>query len=163
MYFDEDSLSGKDTEDIMDSEISTEELKNEIRSATDIEDYLSKNKKHLQSCTLNEYLTALLEKKGMSRADVVRGSQLDRAYVYQIFSGDKMPSRDKLIALAFGMRLTEEEAKKMLKLSCNRELYAKDTRDAVLLFALQRGKSVFEVNELLYSHGLPTLGAASVL
>lgn len=161
MHFGEESLSGRDTEDVMNAEISTEELNNEIRSATDIEDYLGRNKKHMRTCTLTGYLALLLEKKGMTRADVVRSSQLDRAYVYQIFSGDKMPSRDKLIALAFGMGLTEEEAKKMLKLSCNRELYAKDERDAVLLFALQRGKTVFEVNELLYSHGLPVLSVSA--
>lgn len=58
----------------------------------------------------------------------MRGSQLDRAYVYQIFSGEKTPSRDKLIAIAFGMNLSDEETQKMLKLSGNRELYARDQR-----------------------------------
>ncbi len=54
----------------------------------------------------------------------------------RIFAGEKIPSRDKLIALAFGLRLSEEETIKLLKISGNRELYARDERDALILFAL---------------------------
>jgi transcriptional regulator with XRE-family HTH domain len=108
--------------------------------------------------SLPEYLNALLEQKGITRADVVRGSLLDRAYLYQIFSGEKSPSRDKLIALAFGMGLTDKEAQKVLKLSGNRELYARDERDALILFELQRKKDIFETNVLLNGHGVRELG-----
>ncbi|MDE7354480.1 MAG: helix-turn-helix transcriptional regulator [Acetatifactor sp.] len=102
-------------------------------------------------------MNALLLEKGISKADVVRGSQLDRSYAYQIFSGDKKPSRDKLIALAFGLGLTDEETQKMLKLSGNRELYARDERDAMILFFLQQNRTIFEVNDLLYAHNLTIL------
>lgn len=140
----------------------TDELKNEIRAATDIEDYLERNKSNMLTVRLPEYLKLVLEQKGISRADVVRGSQLDRAYVYQIFSGEKTPSRDKLIALAFGLGLTDEETQKMLKLSGNRELYARDERDAVILFSLQHDRSIFETNEMLYSHKLPVLSVSGI-
>lgn len=136
----------------------TDELNHEIKSATDIEDFLTKNKAHFLTGTLTEHLNTLLVQKGISRADVVRGSLLDRAYVYQIFSGEKTPSRDKLIAIAFGMRLSDEETQKMLKISSNRELYAKDERDAIILFALQKKKNIFEINELLTGHNLAFLG-----
>lgn len=139
----------------------TDELCHEIKAATDIEDFLSKNRENMLTGTLAGHLGALLSQKGMSRADVVRNSLLDRAYVYQIFSGERMPSRDKLIAIAFGLCLNEEETQKLLKLSGNRELYARDERDALILFSLQRGKSIFETNELLFSHNLAVLGLVS--
>ena len=88
----------------------------------------------------------------------MRGSLLSRAYVYQIFSGEKTPSRDKLIATAFGLGLSDEETQTLLKLSKNRELYARDQRDAVILFALQRNQSIFEANNLLFEHGFSVLG-----
>lgn len=135
----------------------TDELNHEIKAATNIEDFLTKNKDHMLSLRLPEHLKLLLSQKGMSRADVVRGSLLDRAYVYQIFSGEKAPSRDKLIAIAFGLCLSDDETQKMLKLSGNRELYARDERDALILFALQRKKSIFEANDLLLSHNLKFL------
>lgn len=137
---------------------STDELTHEIANSTDVEDYLKKNKKHLLNQCLSEYLNMLLSEKELSRADVVRNSLLDRVYVYQIFSGKKTPSRDKLIALAFGLCLSDGETQKLLKLSGNRELYARDERDVLILFALQRKKTIFEVNELLFSHNFTTLG-----
>lgn len=140
----------------------TEELNHEIKLATDINDYLKDNKENMLSYCLPEYLTLLLEKKGISRADVVRGSLLDRAYVYQIFSGEKTPSRDKLIALAFGLCLSGEETQKMLKLSCNRELYARDERDALILFALRQQKTIFETNEILTDHNMALLGVQNM-
>lgn len=136
----------------------TDELNHEITAATDIEDYLKINKNSLLIYDLPGHLNMLLSQKGLSRAEVVRGSLLDRAYVYQIFSGEKTPSRDKLLALAFGLRLTSEETRKMLKLSCNRELYARDERDALILFALQQEWTILDANELLFSHGFTTLG-----
>lgn len=140
----------------------TDELNHEIKSATDIEDFLTKNKEHLLIDSLSEHLNALLAQKGISRAEVVRGSLLDRAYVYQIFSGEKVPSRDKLIAIAFGLCLSDDETQKMLKLSGNRELYARDERDALILFGLQRRKNIFEINESLIGHSLTALGTPNL-
>lgn len=136
----------------------TDELNHEIKSATDIEDFLTRNKEHLLTRSLSEHLNALLEQKRLSRADVVRRSLLDRTYVYQIFSGEKTPSRDKLIAIAFGLCLSDDETQKMLKLSGNRELYTKDERDVIILFALQHRNSIMEANDLLNNRSLKTLG-----
>lgn len=138
--------------------VTTDELVHEIKAATDIEDYLSRNKENMLSHSLSAHLNILLSQKGIRIADVVRSSLLDRAYVYQIFSGEKTPSRDKLIALAFGLHLSDDETQNMLKLSGNRELYARDERDALLLFSLQRKKTIWETNELLFSHSFTVLG-----
>ena len=143
----------------MDAVVSTDTLNHEIKNATNIEDYLKKNKKHLLSESLSEHLNLLLSKKGLSKADVVRGSLIDRVYTYQIFAGEKTPSRDKLIAIAFGLGLSDDETQKMLKLSGNRELYARDERDVLILFALQRRMSLLDTNELLFDHNLATLGS----
>ena len=136
---------------------STDELSHEIKAARNIEDYLNKNKEHMIMTDLSEHLNMLLSLKKLTKADVVRASLLDRTYVYKIFAGEKNPTRDKLIALAFGLHLSDLETQKMLKLSGNRELYARDERDALILFSLQRNKTVFEVNELLIDHGLAIL------
>lgn len=136
----------------------TDELNHEIKAATDIEDYLTKNTQNMLTCSLPEHLHMLLAKKGIDRTDVVRDSLLDRVYVYQIFSGRKKPSRDKLIALAFGLHLSDDETQKMLKLSGNKELYSRVERDALILFSLHQKKSIFETNELLSDHNFTPLG-----
>ena len=137
---------------------STDDLEHEIKTVTDIEDYFIKNKSYMLAHSLTDHLNMLLAQKGVSRADVARDSLLHRTYTYQIFSGKKTASRDKLIAIAFGMHLSAEETQTMLKLSGNRILYVRDERDAIILFSLQRGKNIIETNGLLYDHGLKLLG-----
>ncbi len=84
---------------------------------------------------------------------------LDKAYVYQIFAGKKHPSRNKLITIALGMKFSEEETQRMLQLSGLRELWPKDERDALFLFAIQRGMSLEEVHTELEFYGLEPLAA----
>lgn len=139
---------------------STEELKHEIKTVTDIEDYLSANREHFIKDSLSQHLQMLLAQKNLRKADVLRDSLLGRAYAYRIFAGQKNPSRDKVIALALGMHLSDEETQKMLKLSGNRELYARDERDALILFALQREMNVMDTNSLLFDHHFAVLNTA---
>lgn len=136
---------------------STEELNHEISMATDIEDYLTANRNQLLSGSLSEYLQSLLFAKQMKKADVVRGSCLDRGYLYQIFAGQRLPSRDKLLAIAFGLTLSADETQKLLKFSGDGELYARNERDAIILFSLLQGFSLLRTNELLYEHNQPTI------
>lgn len=138
----------------------TDTLNHEIKAANSIDGFLARNRDELLSQSLPEHLAALLERKSVTRADVVRNSLLDRKYAYQIFSGEKTPSRDKLIAIAFGLGLTLDETQAMLKLSVNRELYSRDERDALIMFTLERQGDIHEANDLLHSHGFDTLGAA---
>lgn len=125
--------------------------------ANDFEEFLRDNEAGLLTQTLSEHLMMLLRRKGLKRADVVRDSGLEKSYVFQIFQGEKRPSRNKLIAIVFGLHLTVEEAQRMLKLGGCSELYARIERDAAILFALQNGMTVSEADDLLDSRGLPTV------
>lgn len=135
----------------------TDQLNHEIGMATDIKDYLTENKNNLLATNLREHLNMLLSQKKLRKADVVHDSLLERTYVYKIFAGEKHPSRDTLIAIAFGLHLSDSETQKLLKVSGNRELYARDERDSLILFALHRRQTIFEVNELLVDYNLTVL------
>ncbi len=135
----------------------TDELIHEIKTSEDILDYLEKNSGEMQLDSLPEYLKGWLKEKGLTKADVVRRSNLNRAYVYQIFLGRKYPSRDKVIALAFGLGLDSDEVQTLLKQAGYRELYPRDPRDALLLHALSRGETILQANEALYDHNIEVL------
>ena len=145
----------KDTVSEFDSLISSRSLQKRLLKARDVDDYLEENKQAMLPERFSEYLNKLLYEKNVEIAEVIRRSQLDKAYAYQIFSGKKSnPSRDKLIAIAFGLDLNLEETRKMLKASGNRELYVRDIRDSVIIFALNNHKNIIETNEMLYNKGL---------
>ena len=135
----------------------TDELAHEISRSDNILDYFAENRGEMQIDSLPEYLERWLKRKDCTKADVVRRSNLNKAYVYQIFLGKKYPSRDKVIALAFGHELDEKEVQVLLKQAGYRELYPRDPRDALLLYAIGHHKGIIDANELLYDHNIEVL------
>lgn len=132
----------------------TDEMQQEIQSTDNIYDVLDNNHESFRFEELSDYLKGLLERKNIKPADAIRKSGLDRSYGHQIISGKKAPSRDKLIALSFGMGLELDEVNDLLKVSRNRTLYARDQRDAVIIYAFTNKLSIIETNQLLFEKGI---------
>ena len=128
----------------------TEELLEILNKSPNIQDYYDNESENIITMTLPEYLKELCKVKGISKAECIRKSQLPRTYGYQIFSGLKKPTRNKVLCLCFGFCLTVEESQSLLKAAGYPILYARNKRDAVILFALLRSLSVMEVNDMLY-------------
>nr|MBP3598393.1 helix-turn-helix transcriptional regulator [Eubacterium sp.] len=103
--------------------------------------------------TLKAYLEEMLQKKGCNKADVIREANLARTYGYQIFQGERLASRDKLIALAVAMGMNLEECNRLLTIAQAGILYSKNRRDAILIFGFEKGLSFIDMNELLYEMG----------
>lgn len=130
---------------------STSELLDILKSTTDYTDYTEQNANELiEQIPLHQYLGKLLEDKSLKKSDVIRHAGLDRGYGYDIFTGARFPSRDKLLALLFAMKLSTEEVQTLLKLTGYPQLYARTPRDSAILFALQHSLSLTDTNELLY-------------
>lgn len=128
---------------------STEELLKILKHTPDIKTYFSNEQDNVINLSLSEYLQNLCLEKNISRAQCIKQSGLDKGYGYDIFSGAKHPTRDKLLAICFGFSLSLEEVQSLLKASAYPILYAKDKRDSVIIFALQRHCSLMDTNELL--------------
>ena len=128
-----------------------------LLNAADFEDFLAANQENMLTLTLSEYLSQQLYQKDIRVADVIRDSGLTKSYVHQIFNGEKKPSRDKLIAIAFGLHLNAEETQRMLKLGGCSELYPRTERDALILFAILHGKNISDTDDDLYERGFDTL------
>lgn len=141
----------------MHNAVSTDELENELSEISDISDYIDKNSGEFINEKLSEYLNELLKKRNMEQSEVIKASGLNRVYAYQIFEGKKNPSRDKILALSFGMKLNFGETQKLLKAACVRPLYARDERDAIIIFAVKKGQSVIDANLLLEEHGFKSI------
>ena len=133
----------------------TEELLDELLSASDLGGYLEREQPG--SRTLAEYLNQLLAEKGLERSRVVRMADLNDTFGYQIFKGTRHPSRDKVLQIAFAMALTLRETNRALTAAGVSELYCKDRRDAIIIFCLDRGCSLQKVNEELYRFGERTI------
>lgn len=135
----------------------TGELVNEIKSALDLHGFLKENADDITNPELSEYLDRLLREKKLSRAAAIKNGDLSANYAYQIFSGKKHPSRDKLIRLAVGMGLELEETSRLFKLAGVSEFYPRSKRDAVIMYCIEHKIPTIEIDLLLDELNLYTL------
>ena len=93
---------------------STQELFDLMKKTQAFDTYMEITKEERVETTVSAALEKLLEEKNINKSKCIEASGLDRTYAYQIFSGIKTPSRDKLLALCLGMGLTLEETQTLL-------------------------------------------------
>ena len=127
----------------------TQQLENELSDADDLKIFLAENAENFRKFTLAEYLRHLLDEKNLVKAQIIRDSQVDEGYAQHIFGGRKNPSRDKVLALALAMKLSPKETDYLLYYAGQSKLYARNERDNIIAFALERDKTVLQANELL--------------
>lgn len=136
---------------------STDELLEALNNSTSIENFIQSEKEHLIDAPLHNYLNQLADEKNLKKSQVIHDAELNDIYGYQLFSGKRFPSRDKLLSLSFGMHLSLEETQQLLKYAGFSPLYAKNERDSILIWCINKKYSILQTNEVLYDHSFNTL------
>ena len=136
---------------------STSELERELTGCANLRGYLKRNESALYTPDLSELLHLELEKSGLTRAELLRRSNLNPIYGYQMLSGKRRPSRDTLLCLCFGLGLCADETQNLLLHAGYAQLYIRDPRDSILFFALNNGLSLLACNQQLDVHGEASL------
>lgn len=133
------------------SERLTEELLNDLLDSSNLEGYL--NDLSSADTSLASYLQQLLDEKHLKRVQVVRMADLNETFGYQIFTGARHPSRDKVLQICFAMALSLREANRALGYADAGRLDCRSRRDAIIIYCLDKGCSLQKVNEELYRFG----------
>ena len=104
-----------------------------------------------------DWLAGALAKCGRARNEVIYASRLNQTFAYQIMAGTRHASRDKLIQLAFGLRLRFDEASELLVRGGVNPFVPSCRRDVAIAWCLERGLSVAECDDVLWAAGERTL------
>lgn len=128
-----------------------EQLKN--RRKDDL-DFLKE--KEYECPKLCYYLADLLYSHGMTSAEYIAIMNLDRSYGYQLLNGRRNPSRELLIRTAILLKQNLEETQRLLKIGNREVLYPRVRKDAIAIFAIEKGLSLPEYQELIdaYEKGI---------
>jgi len=102
---------------------------------------------------VTEYLHDLLRERGFGVQEVVSKCNMDRSYGYQMLNGTRKPTRNFLLKVAFLLQMPEEEAQRLLKISGRKTLYARNRRDAAILYGLTHGLTAAETEAVLRELG----------
>lgn len=135
----------------------TDKLMEALNASSNIDHYLKDAEDYLIDSPLFTYLNQLTDEKNIKKSQAIKNAELNEIYGYQIFSGKRFPSRDKLIALAFGMDLSLEETQQLLKYGGFAPLYPKNKRDSIIIWCINNTLSLYRTNEELYKHCYETL------
>lgn len=107
--------------------------------------------------TLVSWLKTALEGRSLTRIEVIRASKLNSTFGYQIIAGSRHASRDKLLQLAFGLKLSPKETSHMLTLGGHAPLMEDNRRDAIVAWCLANGRCLEETDDILWNHGEGTV------
>lgn len=132
----------------------TKKLLELLKKSGNIDRYLAENQDFLLDCTIKEYLNLLIQEKHLTIAQVSRDADISDRYCYQFLSpsNPRTPSREILLALCIGMKLSLDETQTALKIARYAPLYPKDQRDSIILFGIEKSQSLMEINNTLYEH-----------
>lgn len=135
----------------------TNEMLEQLKQAHSLDGYLAENGADMVDTTVPVQLQALLDETGLTKSEVLRRAEINDIYGYQLFAGSRKPSRDKMVALCVGFSLPLERTQQVLKATGFAPLYPKHRRDSALIFGIEKGHTVPQINTTLYDLGEPTL------
>jgi len=127
----------------------TEILKSKVMNSTNISQFIAEHKSSIQSTNFCDSLHNYLDIKQIKNADFFSRSGLTESYGYQLLNGKRQPSRDKVIQSSIGLSLSISETNRLLKYAEKSELYVKNKRDTIIIFALNNKMNLIEINDLL--------------
>ena len=136
----------------------TDDLLKELESSEDFVRYYSDNRDQFVDRSLPDALSSLLKEKGMTKPEVIQKAELNENTGFQIFSGIRRPSREKLLSIALAMKLSFPETRLLLRTAGLAPLYVKDEFDCVVAYGILHQESVMQVNERLFDCLGKTLG-----
>ena len=135
----------------------TDDLRQELMESEDLDRFLAENQESFEAENCGALLQRLYEGAVFSKAELARRSGMSTVYLYQVFSGRRRPSRDRMLCLCFGLGCSLESAQELLKKGGYLPLYPKNRRDAIILFALSKGMSLQDANDRLFRENEETL------
>ena len=139
--------------------IDTVSLLQRLLKTTSIGHFLRLNKSSVNSLpTFSNYVNDLCSQKGVTAESIIKNSNIERTYGHKFFNGTRLPSRDRVIQIAFGFGMNYEGAQRLLTIARKSQLHPKVERDAVIIFALNKELGIADTQSMLRDLGLPGFG-----
>ena len=138
-------------------EKSTGDLSQELMNQPNLDQYITENQAYFVDVDVSAFLTNLYEKCGLSKAELARRAEMSEVYLHQVFSGQRRPSRDRLLCLCVSMEVSLDDTQRLLKQVGYAPIYLKLKRDAIIGHGILHRTPLTEVNDKLFSENEKTL------
>ncbi len=139
----------------------TDKLISELFKTDNIDAFLRAHEGELVVPSFASYITRLCKDKKITVSAALDKADIGVSFGYALFNGSRKPSRDTVIKLAIAFGLNLDDTQKLLSAAGFGGLYPKIKRDAVIVYAIQRGYTLYQTQEQLSRQQLTELGEAN--
>lgn len=128
--------------------IDSEEALNEFIEQNIINQYKS----------FSQYFNEYVAVHSLELPEVMRNSNIDKGYFYNIINGDKKPRRDKIICICIGAGMDLKHLNRGLRIAQYSRIDSKNERDLRIKYEINKGaNNVIDINLKLDEYGLELL------
>lgn len=136
----------------------TSALWEQIFKASSLDVIYSQHDNEKAMPSFSEYISSLCKQRGEVPERIVKKANIERAFGHALFRGDRNPSRNTVLQLAFGFDADVEQTQALLRYAGHSTLYPRVPRDAVIAYCLHRHMSFVDTQHILLELNLPLLG-----
>ena len=120
---------------------------------TELDRYIEENPTPYINLEIKEYRKNADDTSSKKKSDIINKADMSYCYFYDVINGRKIPSKDKIIRIALAMNLSLDDCQEALRISGKSALYPRIKRDSILIYAINKGYSIYQTNDLLAEHG----------
>lgn len=92
-----------------------------------------------------------MNKKGISRAELIKRMNIDRNYGYQLLNGTRKPTRTHIIQIGLLLELDIDSFQNLLKSAKKKPLYVRDMFDAKVFYAIKHKMALDNAVEFIWN------------
>ena len=113
--------------------------------------------KNIYKESFEKHLQQLINKKGLKNSEVYAAANISKQYFSKLLKGQVKPSKDKMLALAVGLRLNTDEVVDFLRIAGYALSPISQTDTVVEYFIRKQEYNVLKINIVLFDYGLEPL------
>ena len=136
---------------------STTELLRDLRKYKEFDSYLKHDADYLRQTVFTEKLKELLKRDDRTRIEIAQEACISEIYLYQICTGKRVPSRERVLCLCLVLHPKLEEVQELLRSCGHAPLHPRDRRDAQIIHALLHNGTLYQTDDALIEMGEKSL------
>ena len=123
----------------------------------DAEESLEASLKEIYKESFEKYLQQLINRKGLKNSVVYAAANISKQYFSKLLKGQVKPSKEKMLALAVGLRLNRDETVDFLRIAGYAISPVSQTDRIVEYFIEHEDYNVMKIDIVLFDYGLAPL------
>ncbi len=121
----------------------------EAKTTKEFQDFIKHNDSEMQRASFGDIVLRLCARYEMTASSLQPQIAISKSQFYNLLNGTRNPSKESVLKIAFGLKITQSELNELLRASGYQSLDPKNREDAIIIFGLDNKKEVGKIDELL--------------